>query len=274
MFAFARAITHPAGSMRGRARRGETADGPRGATIPLRRPLYVAAGPDGEVRGRAVAVAVDEGDTRYLVEEASGDQRWVAEDAIERISRFAPGDAVIGYIAVDGTARSRATRGRVAAVRRAADREGWRVGAIACDDGCTPISERPGLRRALERIRAGEAAGLVVAEFDCAAASAAAAAELLAAVRDAGGGVVALGADDLAGAGADRRRTSAAERTAARRRIDELRATGMTPRAIADVLNSEGVPTLGPDPLWRPWSVRNAGGAWPSRGPSRRRPRP
>ena len=44
--------------------------------------------------------------------------------------------------------------------------------------------------------------------------------------------------------------------------------------AFADALNEEGVPTVGSDPLWRPWSVREAGGAWPPRGPAGRRPRP
>jgi DNA invertase Pin-like site-specific DNA recombinase len=69
-------------------------------------------------------------------------------------------------------------------------------------------------------------------------------------------------------------RTAVADVPELHERIAAMREQGMTLQSIADTLNEEGVPTVGSDPLWRPWSVREAGGAWPPRGPARRRPRP
>ena len=39
-----------------------------------------------------------------------------------------------------------------------------------------------------------------------------------------------------------------------------MRTAGMTLQAIADVLNSEGVPTLRGGAMWRPSSVQSAAG--------------
>jgi len=86
--------------------------------------------------------------------------------------------------------------------------------------------------------------------------------------RRAGGGLVAVNDDDVAappGGPTAGGRGSGPDRRPARQ--------GNGARAIADALNEEGVATLGPDPLWRSWSVREAGGAWPPRGRRRRRTR-
>jgi len=47
---------------------------------------------------------------------------------------------------------------------------------------------------------------------------------------------------------------------ALKQRIASMREEGMTLQAIADVLNSEGVPTLRGGAQWRPSSVQSAAG--------------
>jgi hypothetical protein len=47
---------------------------------------------------------------------------------------------------------------------------------------------------------------------------------------------------------------------ALKERISTMRTAGMTLQAIADVLNSEGVPTLRGGAKWRPSSVQSATG--------------
>jgi resolvase-like protein/recombinase len=151
---------------------------------------------------------------------------------------------------------------RRAAIRRACEREGWRLIGLVSDHERRPVADRPGLRGALDRIGAGRAAGIVVADLDTAGGSQAGIAELMGAVRRAGGGTAVLAAGD-----ATRDRGGRAALAAARERIVELRARGMAPRAIADTLNDEGIRTPGSDPLWRSWTVRRVAGAWPPRGP-------
>ncbi|MBE2319507.1 recombinase family protein [Solirubrobacter sp. CPCC 204708] len=55
-------------------------------------------------------------------------------------------------------------------------------------------------------------------------------------------------------------RTSVADVPELQERIAGMRANGMTLQAIADVLNSEGVPTLRGGTMWRPSSVQRATG--------------
>jgi len=278
VFAFVTSAAGLGASLRRRARRALPAggDGRRpGAAVALRHRLFVSGWSGARVfRGRAVAVSVDAveagGLTWYLVEDRErGERVWIAEHEVERSAQVGPGDAVIGYVTVRDGGRPGATREPKAAIRRACEREGWRLVGVVCDDARCPVPERPGLRGALDRIGDGAAAGLVVADLDAAGGSNRALAELLGAVRGAGGGTVALEGDDAAAP--EGRRVALADVQA---RIAALRAAGASPRAIADTLNEEGVPTVGSDPLWRPWSVREAGGAWPPRGPARRRPRP
>jgi resolvase-like protein len=263
-------------SLRRRARRASRAGAdflPPGSAVALRHRLFVSGTSGAQAfRGRAVAVAVGgAGPTRYLVDDAErGESRWIAETDIAHSTPLAPGDAVIGYVTVRDGGRPGATRASRASIRRACAREGWRLAGVVCDHARRAVGSRPGLRAALDRIASGSAAGLVVADLDAATAgSDEALAALMAVVRRAGGGLVALNDDDVAVPPRGRRPAAAA----ARARVAELRDRGMAPLAIADALNEEGVATLGPDPLWRAWSVREAGGTGPPRGPRRRRPR-
>jgi hypothetical protein len=238
---------------------------PSAAPIALRHRLFVRGTSGGRAfHGRAVALAVDGPDTRYLIEDGT-DRLWVGEAEIERSMPVAPGDAVVGYVTVRAAGRPGETRTPKAAIRRACEREGWRLVGFVCDDARRPVAARPGLRRALARLAAGNAAGIVVADVAAPSDGDAGLIELTTAVRRAGGGVVAIDSADGAADGPTRR----AALDAASARITELRAAGMAPRAIADVLNRENVPCPGPDASWQSWSVRRAGGAWPPRGPER-----
>ena len=58
----------------------------------------------------------------------------------------------------------------------------------------------------------------------------------------------------------DRRRPAVADRSGLNRRIADMRASGITLRAIADTLNAEGVPTVRGGAKWRPSSVQAATG--------------
>jgi hypothetical protein len=258
-----------------RRRRARSNCPPSGTAVPLRHRLFISGARDGRAfHGRAVALAVEgrdaAGPTRYLVEDADrGDRVWVDATDVERSTPLAAGEPVIGYVAVRDGGRPGATRAPRAAIREACAREGWRLAGIVCDHGRGPITERPGVRRALDRIGAGQAAGIVVADPERATKSRTEREALMAAVRRAGGGMVTLD-DEVVVARGDGR--SAALGGAAAR-IAELRAAGIAPRAIAETLNREGVPTPGGDALWQPWTVRKVGGAWPPRGPQAR-PRP
>jgi hypothetical protein len=55
-------------------------------------------------------------------------------------------------------------------------------------------------------------------------------------------------------------RPAVADHTELKARIAALRADGMSFQAIADVLDSEGVPTLRGGAIWRPSSVQAAAG--------------
>jgi hypothetical protein len=264
------------------AREGARVGGRVGDPVSLRDPLFVSGtSGEGAFRGRAVAVAVDAGAdlgadrTRYLVEgTGGGEPLWVHEADIERSYPLLPGDAVIGYVTIAPLERRSATRAAVAALRATCRDAEWRLAGVVCDNERDPVVDRPGLTRALERIAAREAAGLVVADLARAAGSDDALVALLAAVRGAGGGFGVVEPDLPAPPAAGVRRAALAERAAAAQRIAELRTDGLAPAVIAEVLDEEGFATPGPDPMWRPWSVREVGGAWPPRGPRRPLPRP
>jgi len=144
--------------------------------------------------------------------------------------------------------------------------------------------DRPGLEHVLERIGAGEAGCLVVADLDCLAGSTAALGAIVAWFDHESGRLIALdpGLDTATPAGRlGARALVAASRlereklgTATRRglaaaatdhpdlteRIAALREEGLTLQAIADRLNEEGVPTLRGGAEWRPSSVQAAAG--------------
>ena len=155
--------------------------------------------------------------------------------------------------------------------------------------------ERPGLIYAIERLEAGEASCLVVTSLERLTRSAAHLGTLIdrlgeSRIRlvvldiqlDTGNPDGRLAAEALANVGTlerksldtrtrkgleaarDARRSSGrpavADRPALKERIADMRARGMTLQAIADTLNSEGVPTLRGGSEWRPSSVQAAVG--------------
>ena len=188
-------------------------------------------------------------------------------------------------------------------IEEACAQRGWELVDVVVDAGESGKNmDRPGMRRVLEAIAAGDVDGVVVAKLDRLSRSLG---DLLAVVEwlDNAQAVFVsldLGMDTSTPAGrmmlhmlavlAEFERERGRERTvdalAALRasgkpitrpsvvdhpelaaRIVAMRAEGKTLQAIADVLNAEGVPTLRGGALWRPSSVTTAAGY-------RRRPAP
>lgn len=182
------------------------------------------------------------------------------------------------------------------AVRSACQRNGWDLVEFIGDDGESGKDlRRPGLRRALEMIAAGEVSGLVAFKLDRITRSVLDFATLLPWFEEAGATLVALdlGIDTSTPGGrlvanvfasvAEWEREMIASRTkdglAALRakgmavsrpavadvpelskRIAAMRDAGLTFRAVADKLNEEGVPTLRGGTVWRVSSVQAACG--------------
>jgi DNA invertase Pin-like site-specific DNA recombinase len=154
---------------------------------------------------------------------------------------------------------------------------------------------RPGLAYALERLAAHDASCLVVSSLERLTRSAASLGTLVEWLDRCGARLVVvdieldtgtpegrLRAKALAAAGGLERRTlrqrtrtgveaarpaktfsgqpSVSDGPALKRRIAEMRASGMTLQAIADALNAEGIPTLRGGIRWRPSSVQAAAG--------------
>jgi Resolvase, N terminal domain/Recombinase len=151
-----------------------------------------------------------------------------------------------------------------------------------------PDLERPALVHALAMLEAGEATCLVVTGLDRLSRSAANLGQVVDWVEELGARLVVIDIDldtdteqgrlaarALAQVGALEREhelvmpIAVADRISLRRRIAEMRASGMTLQAIADRLNSEGVPTLRGGAEWRPSSVQAAAGY---KRPRRREP--
>jgi DNA invertase Pin-like site-specific DNA recombinase len=163
---------------------------------------------------------------------------------------------------------------------------GWEVVALAHDVESTPRkgASQPALTNVINRLRAGEASCLVVAELRQLCPSVAELGIILDAVERADARLVSLDPAFDTGtpigrtirrmlttvSGWERGRrsemTSAARSKAAaappvipaklRRRIVGMRKAGMTLKAIADELNDEGVPTIRGGVEWRPSSVQ------------------
>jgi hypothetical protein len=242
--------------------------------VPLPRPLFVTGrSADGPVRGKAVAVAVEDPAapaerTHYLVDDfGRGSAVWVAATDIDRSSPVFPGEPVIGYVTVRRSDSQRAARAPVAAIRQTCDRREWRLVDIVIDTRDGRPVERAGVRRALDCIARGDARALVVADLDGVGRDEDDVAALMTTVRRAGGEVV-VSDDEPPTEPSGSRRAAREERAALVERIVEMRLAGMTPRAIADVLNEDGVPPIvGSDGRWHAWSVKELAGAWPPRGP-------
>jgi DNA invertase Pin-like site-specific DNA recombinase len=124
----------------------------------------------GSFRGFALATAVatdaeeDAGVTRYLVDDPRKSAPvWVQGDEIRRsTSQLHAGETVIGYVTVDeDSAREHEA---FIAIEAACDEAGWELEEIVRDRDTGRMVGRPGLTRALERIAAGDARGLVVSD--------------------------------------------------------------------------------------------------------------
>ena len=206
----------------------------------------------------------------------------------------------LGYVSVSADANGNTQAevdAQTQAIRRACAGRGLELVRVFSDLGVVRGAdfERPGLRRLLEQIAAGEAScmviqrlervggsasavGQVVSWFDCpgrrlvaadleldtATSTGKVAARALAAAGQLESRKLAertrrgLAAARAKGAGAGR--PSVADRPELGKRIALMRAEGMTLQAIADKLNAEGVATLRGGALWRPSSVQAAAG--------------
>jgi DNA invertase Pin-like site-specific DNA recombinase len=158
-----------------------------------------------------------------------------------------------------------------------------------------PDLERPGLAHAFELLAAGEASCIVVTGLGRLSGSAASLGMLIDRLGDIGARLVVIDIDldtsteegrlaaralvrvgslerrsgqeprheEPRAAGRDHpgsSRLAVADRPLLQRRIATMRASGMTLQAIADTLNSEGVPTVRGGAKWRPSSVQAATG--------------
>jgi peptidoglycan hydrolase-like protein with peptidoglycan-binding domain/DNA invertase Pin-like site-specific DNA recombinase len=179
------------------------------------------------------------------------------------------------------------------AIDRYCDDHGWELVEVVRDvDTGTGDLERQGLLYALDKIGRGEASCIIVSELGRVSGSAADLGGVLDRLERSGGRLVALdiGLDTASPEGRvaaqalasvssweqerPRSRLAAAaagqaatvepqvvqDVPALKERISTMRTAGMTLQAIADVLNSEGVPTLRGGAKWRPSSVQSAAG--------------
>jgi DNA invertase Pin-like site-specific DNA recombinase len=204
----------------------------------------------------------------------------------------------LGYVsAVDADAHGSDLEAQTEQIRAACARHGFESVEVVRDFESHSSSdlERPGLNYAIERLEAGDASCLVVASLERLTRSAAHLGTLidrlgereirlvvLDIALDTGNADGRLAAEALANVGTLERRSvdtrtrkglqaardargssgrpSVADRPALKERIAQMRARGMTLQAIADTLNSEGVPTLRGGTEWRPSSVQAAVG--------------
>ena len=192
---------------------------------------------------------------------------------------------------------------QLAQLHREAEHHQWTIVETIRDEGQSGKDlARPGLKRALELIAAGEADGLAVAKLDRLSRSVIDAGMLADWFDDIDARLVALdlnidtktpsgrmvfsvlsavaqweretiaqrtrdGLAALRAKGKPIGRPAVADRPELQSRIALMRAQGMTLQAIADQLNAERIPTIRGGAFWRPSSVESAAGY------KRRRPR-
>jgi len=245
--------------------------------------------------------------TSYLVDDVRKPAPiWVRGTDIRRsTSRLAAGEPVIGYVTVSADAPRTEADGPARVIEEACEHAGWELVEVVTDRENGGSLDRPGLSYALERIAEGKARGLVVSDLRRLSRSIVDLGALMEWFRDAQAALIALdlgvdtstpAGDKLAAAlirlgdwereriGTRTRRGLAAVRASGRstgrpavsdrpqlvERINAMRAAKMTLQAIADQLNTEGVPTLRGGAMWRPSSVQAALGY---RRPGARSPR-
>jgi DNA invertase Pin-like site-specific DNA recombinase len=203
------------------------------------------------------------------------------------------GSAVVGYVtqATDRGDGNRPTSS--SAIEAICERSGWELLEIVRDPDDGPTLDRARLRHALELITSGVAQGLVVGDLQSISRSIVDLGALMAWFRDADATLVALDLDIdtstpegrhvastlIALSDRDHQRIATATRRGLAKgrasghptgrpavsdrpelvaRIASMRAAGLTLRAIADQLNSEGVPTPRGGKKWRPSSIQAA----------------
>jgi DNA invertase Pin-like site-specific DNA recombinase len=239
-------------------------------------------------------------EARYLVSDpAKPDPFWVAQEELSSIvppARARPPQPVraLGYVSTAASSglRSDEFGDQLNTIDAYCDEHGWDLVEVVQDVGTARAREREGLLYALEKIGRGEATCIIVAELGRLSRSAADLGGILERLERADGRLVALdvGLDTASDEGRVAAQALASvgswehERTAGRlaaaaaappavldplpvqdvgalkQRIVEMRESGMTLQAIADVLNAEGVPTLRGGAKWRPSSVQSAAG--------------
>ena len=201
----------------------------------------------------------------------------------------------LGYVSVtsNGGSQNAEFDSQVDAIDRHCEQQGWDLVEVVRDVGPSPGDlDRQGLLYALEKIGRGEANCIVVSDLARLSGSAADLGAILDRLNRSQGRLVALdiGLDTaspggqvaaqalasvsswehdrsrkgLAAAAATRTPTAepppVPDVTAVKQRIQTMRTAGMTLQAIADALNSEGIPTLRGGAMWRPSSVQSATG--------------
>ena len=204
----------------------------------------------------------------------------------------------VGYVSVPKAGGGSDELQRQAeAVQRLCERRGWELLHVVRDveNGHAKGMERPGLLYALERIAEGEASCLVVSELERLSRNAADLGRIVEWCDERGARLVAIdqrldtgsaagrltartlisvgewegqriGLQTRKGLAAARARRVTTGRPAVedlpplKERIVGMRKEGMTLQAIADHLNTEGVPTLRGGSEWRPSSVQAAAG--------------
>lgn len=222
--------------------------------------------------------------------------------ADQPLPRLAAGEAVIGYVTASTDGGLGPDDGE-AAIDAACARAGWDLIEIVRDrDQHSRSVERPGLSYALQKIAAGEARGLVVADLRRLCRSTVDLGTLVRSFHDARGVLIALDLDldtstpegehaarvliavgaweqeriarrtrvgiaDVKSRGGSVGRPAISDHPELRERITSMRASGMTLQAIADELNAEGVPTMRGGARWRPSSVQGALGYRRPSGP-------
>jgi DNA invertase Pin-like site-specific DNA recombinase len=205
---------------------------------------------------------------------------------------------VVGYVTVSRhDAKAGAPRALSTAIEAVCDRRGMPLVKVIHDvePASDRIADHPGLFNALERIRKGEASGIIVPRLSHLTGAVTDLGALLKWLHESGAFLVALdlqldtrapdgrlAAQALcevsewerrriarrtrSGLAATRSASGTKSRPAVRddpeltERIMSMRAAGMSLQAIADTLNREGVPTLRGGRRWRPSSVQAAAG--------------
>jgi DNA invertase Pin-like site-specific DNA recombinase len=218
-----------------------------------------------------------------------GGPRVAKWDSDERMPRPVPDVEIValGYVSAHDPAHDDELHRQAAAIHGFCSLRGWGLAGLVRDIGepHRKCLRRPSLINAIDRLRAGEASYLVLAELRRLCSSVAELGRVLDIVEDTGARLVSLDPPMDTGTRSGRtalralmsvsaweraRRSemisAARARVAAqqaippplKRRIERMRGAGLTLQAIADTLNEEGIPTARGGAKWRPSSLQSA----------------